>query len=52
MARGQNTAGVAPSTSTTYDKNTVTYSSTTQTYGGITGALFGIKPQMEDVVNI
>lgn len=44
------TGGIVPNTTTTYNQSNVTYNSTTQVYGGITGAKFGIKPQMEDVI--
>lgn len=52
MGNIDKTAGTVMATNTTYNQNTVTYSSTSQTYGGITGAKFGIKPQMQDVINI
>ena len=46
------TGGTLPFTNTIYNNTTVTYSSGTQTYGGISGALFGIKPKMQEVINL
>lgn len=47
----ENTYGTVQLGTTIYNSTTTTYNSVITPYGGITGMIFGIKPNMNTILN-